>query len=442
MFPARLEEWTLDAMNDMIRFRVYENERLDFKGKKILSNHHGLEEDLCAMANSSGGFIVLGIEETRHSRGNIINYEKNGFDIGEEDNVHHLITQKAFLIDPYPEFRMKDIPDLNKFYTIIEINSNNNLKPHFTQTNDQCFVRIGESTKRASRSIILSLYSSHNVPWDLKLKHFQYIIEVLDKLAYCKMILENSKYVIEVPNNVHDYRVALVTFMDELTKKSLDAETHDIRHLNHLDWAISHLRTYGREYELWERINRSISEYNENVDSVVKLLGEYIKSHLESSFPQFRIVERPTAMDLYGSEKIVDLDAFVRFLLSHSLLNREKFSAEDLRTNINSKPDHPYIMDKRDQNDNKNNLKILNLIYEEERSSDLFVNFEDGQLDTNKLLIMIKQIVSYLKDIICDNWNLERQINQLSRTFRRQIDNLVVDLKAGEILRGTCKIGY
>jgi predicted HTH transcriptional regulator len=62
----KLEDWNIEIINGLMSVKGIESEQFDFK-KDIhttdksdkFSNH------ICAMANSSGGYIVVGIEEKK-----------------------------------------------------------------------------------------------------------------------------------------------------------------------------------------------------------------------------------------------------------------------------------------------------------------------------------------------------------------------------------------
>ena len=70
--PEKLEDWKLEVLNELIKYPDIESETLDFKKEPSeLQNH------ICAMANTNGGFLILGINEIRSSDSRkIIGFEK------------------------------------------------------------------------------------------------------------------------------------------------------------------------------------------------------------------------------------------------------------------------------------------------------------------------------------------------------------------------------
>ena len=74
------EDYDISVINSLIGQRYIERETFDFKGKKAASGSD-LAKDFCAMANTSGGIIILGIDEDKNN--NVLKgYTKNGFKSG------------------------------------------------------------------------------------------------------------------------------------------------------------------------------------------------------------------------------------------------------------------------------------------------------------------------------------------------------------------------
>jgi predicted HTH transcriptional regulator len=57
---------------------------LIFKGHDFNKGNDELYVELCAMSNSLGGYIVLGIEEHKAPNGDIIKFVKNRFERGKK----------------------------------------------------------------------------------------------------------------------------------------------------------------------------------------------------------------------------------------------------------------------------------------------------------------------------------------------------------------------
>jgi hypothetical protein len=60
--PMDLGKWDLSVINNLIKFKDIEREIFDIKGPDLGE----LDKDICAMANSiHGGILLLGIDEIR-----------------------------------------------------------------------------------------------------------------------------------------------------------------------------------------------------------------------------------------------------------------------------------------------------------------------------------------------------------------------------------------
>jgi len=157
--PANLDEWTIEILTELTKFVGIESETFDFKKE---SNE--LEEHICAMANTQGGILILGVEQIKSKdRTKTIRFEKRGFSHGKEDLEKNKVTNSVLHLEPKPKVNIEIIheKDNKKFYTIIKIENKNSDKPYFVTNTDQCFIRIHDSKIRATRSIIFNLFSSN-----------------------------------------------------------------------------------------------------------------------------------------------------------------------------------------------------------------------------------------------------------------------------------------
>jgi len=138
IIPNKIKSWNLETINELIKLRDIESEKFDFKGKKMgdLSTH------LCAFANTHGGHIVLGADENKKNHV-LIDFKKNGFREGKEDEVKKEIRNYQVQIEPTPELKTEIIPDGEKFYVVIKIENNEIKKPYFIKEKGVCYVRIG-----------------------------------------------------------------------------------------------------------------------------------------------------------------------------------------------------------------------------------------------------------------------------------------------------------
>src|SRR6185312_4475380 len=68
---GRVDELTVDALDQLVAEHVAEDFDLEFKGALYRNNEKGksdLATDVCALANAAGGVIFLGIEEDNQAR--------------------------------------------------------------------------------------------------------------------------------------------------------------------------------------------------------------------------------------------------------------------------------------------------------------------------------------------------------------------------------------
>lgn len=191
--PENPFEWDLTTLEDLINIPEIESETFDFKKEP-----NELEEHICAMANTRGGIIVLGIKEIKSEDGKrIIRFEKQGFPVGKEETIVNQIANSAYNIEPIPEVKIEPLKDNGRFYTILKIESKNAEKPYFVKNTDQCFIRLHNSKRRASRSIILNLFSSvtqrkENIE---RLRSASYVLqeEISQTLDFLKELKPNSR---------------------------------------------------------------------------------------------------------------------------------------------------------------------------------------------------------------------------------------------------------
>jgi predicted HTH transcriptional regulator len=60
--PDKLSDWNIETIERLLPILSIEGDTFDFNGN-ILKSKYELYNDLCAMSNSSGGFLVLGIND-------------------------------------------------------------------------------------------------------------------------------------------------------------------------------------------------------------------------------------------------------------------------------------------------------------------------------------------------------------------------------------------
>ena len=159
----RLEDYDIAVINSLINKRNVESETFDFKGKKAAKGND-LSKDFCAMANTFGGIIVLGIDEIKNN-GVLVGFKKNGFrtNADDEDKIKQIFGNNMHEVEPTPlidSMPVYEQDDSSIYFMVIRTEGKEINRPYFLRNTGQCYVRVGNSSKPASRSVILNLFSS------------------------------------------------------------------------------------------------------------------------------------------------------------------------------------------------------------------------------------------------------------------------------------------
>ena len=154
----------MERLNLLLDVPGIESDIFDFKGpgKQKRNVVPSLSRHVCAMANTNGGTIVLGIDPVKVPRDGtkILKYEKNGYDVGTEDKVGLDISHQFNNVDPVLAYASKILIEGSKYYIVIEVRPEEIRKPYFVRDSCVCYVRIGSSSEPASRSTVINLFSS------------------------------------------------------------------------------------------------------------------------------------------------------------------------------------------------------------------------------------------------------------------------------------------
>lgn len=164
VIPEKPQDWNIDVIDSLKQILSIESETFDFKEHRSIEKNGELYKDICAIANTLGGYIVLGIGEDKAPDGTLIRFTKDGFCAGKEDKVNLSIANNVYEVDPTPSIEL--VPpiyekDDKTFYVVVRINTIDIHKPYFIKNLMQCYVRIGSSSRRASRTTVLNLYSDY-----------------------------------------------------------------------------------------------------------------------------------------------------------------------------------------------------------------------------------------------------------------------------------------
>lgn len=154
--PKNPKEWTVDLIYKICKLTDIESEDFDLKLEP-----NKLYEDICAMANTNNGTIVLGVDEIKE-KDRMVEFKPVGFEEGKQDSISNEISNYIASIDPIPKVVMEPIIDETRkvFFMVLRITGNSSDKPYFIKSTDQCFIRIQRSSRRIGRSVILNLFST------------------------------------------------------------------------------------------------------------------------------------------------------------------------------------------------------------------------------------------------------------------------------------------
>lgn len=161
--PEKINDWDLRLLDELLQIRDIERETFDFK-TVVLGNNpvpSDLHNDICAMANTDGGYLFLGIGEIK-DKSKVVGFKKIGFEKGKEDIVGRTVNEHRLRVEPIPKIDILHLPDGDRFYTILKIILEDFEKPFFIRERAQCYVRIGSSTRPASRNTIIRLFANMN----------------------------------------------------------------------------------------------------------------------------------------------------------------------------------------------------------------------------------------------------------------------------------------
>jgi len=254
--PHTLEEWDIEKLDELIQYVGIESDTLDFKKEA-----NKLEEHICAMANTKGGYIVLGINQIKSKDGKkIIRFEKKGFTHGKEDNIKNDITNHVLLLEPVPNMGIDHIHERNgkKFYTILKIENNNSSKPYFVTSTDQCFVRIQASKTRASRSVIFNLFST-NIEQRKNLESLR---------SACGLVKESTLHIIRDIHNASPTSTMKIPILD----------------LTYLRSSVISCEWFLKENNLWGE-HTGQGSYTHGINSLLhelELMNIYVKAYDDS----------------------------------------------------------------------------------------------------------------------------------------------------------------
>jgi hypothetical protein len=151
--PMKLSEWNIGILNDLIQYRDIEGETFDFKSNELGE----LFKDVCAMANTSGGVLVLGVGETGERDARV--FTKQGWEDREEASVKRKVGDQCARIEPPPviEYGRLDDPEKKKFYVLLRVEPVITQRPYMIKNAGGCYLRMLNQSIPAGREQIINL---------------------------------------------------------------------------------------------------------------------------------------------------------------------------------------------------------------------------------------------------------------------------------------------
>ena len=153
--PTNVKDWDISTIDSMLDIPNIESEKIECK-LKITGE---LSKHICAMANMSGGFIIIGLNEKRCNEKKY-GFQKIGLDKNEGDTTMQKIGHAKYSIEPLPKISIECITEQDKMYPVIQVHEETSHKPFFIKERGVCYIRIDNSSKPASRHTIMNLFVS------------------------------------------------------------------------------------------------------------------------------------------------------------------------------------------------------------------------------------------------------------------------------------------
>jgi hypothetical protein len=196
-----LEEWNMDVLNTLLKYRDIERDSFDFKGKKL----DGLKTHVCAMANTITGILGLGVDDLASASPTAV-FTKNGFRKGTEDETLNSVYNHVAKVDPVPKVTHKVLTDQSDddFYVILKIEGLESQRPYLIKDTAQIYVRIGGSTRLASRATIANLF--------VNLLERRNTIRKLQ--VHCRLLRNELLFTAQVIDTVDDNYIGIIPLLD------------------------------------------------------------------------------------------------------------------------------------------------------------------------------------------------------------------------------------
>lgn len=428
--PEFIDKWTLDTLNKIVSIGSIEDNLFEIKGKDKIDGD--VSKAICSFSNSNGGYLIIGIDEDIGTKNPKMRFKLNGFnnEIESEDDTLKKIASHIYKIEPPPEIIRSCIYDKNMYFIVLQIIVEEHKKPFFA--NNICYLRIDGTSRPATRSMVLALVNSHIISSDNREEHKKYITNILKKIKNLEIKKENhDKYYLEVPYDVQEYEDSRIRpfFGEEYENKT--AFMQPLERLKHRDWAVSHLLyfEYEKIYEAYNSILSSVRDFNSIIENKKKeCKNEFLNqsSNLNLDDIDYMLievrVEKPQI--LIKNETNLSRDELFEHIFEILLTYGSYTTIEYLKLYVKSKE--------------KDSKEVL--LQDSNKDKSMHVN---GQLVTlTSIMAIINEFINTAVSILSDTLALKRTFGEGRVYLEKELDKLIDDLEAGDILKGYCKIGY
>ena len=156
MFDKPLEKLEVEDIRKLKQNRVTESKILDYKKERI--EDEKLIKHICGFANSQGGFIVFGIEESDDKPAvpeSLPGLTKEDFNIEQIEQIINGNIEPQLKVEMSPPIYKDDNEE--KFFIVIRIPEGPD-KPYLSTKDDRFYFRHNYQTRRMSEIEISSMY--------------------------------------------------------------------------------------------------------------------------------------------------------------------------------------------------------------------------------------------------------------------------------------------
>lgn len=289
--PKNVENWSINIIDSLLNISSLESDEIECKREMTPD----LPKAICAMANTSGGFIIIGLDEEKPG------FQKRGLSDIDEDTIRQAIGNARFSIEPIPKVSINCITEQDKIYPIIQIHEEISKKPFFVKNTGICYIRIDNSSRHASRDTIMKLFSSLDLKKEVIYLRASFVMLKHNLAGTMKYIKSISPRDMTRPLtiDVSFLRNAIMRNQSFLIENDLFGEiTENTRKIG----AITILETL-------DKLNTKIDEYNlsSNADIAIRIKDQ-MTNPIHSLAPE--ILEIPKFIDKLISKCDENINAY------------------------------------------------------------------------------------------------------------------------------------